>query len=102
VNAILLLVFRSALVNLLSQGAQVQVKKLLAKLYAALQVVLVKYPVSIPALCVTVSSLLAGFGFNVSPTTLAIIASSVAVFVGALVHQTGKAAARALARKPSA
>jgi hypothetical protein len=34
----------------------------------------------------------------VSSTTLAVIASAVAVFAGALVHQSGKAVA---ARKPS-
>ena len=97
-TTLLIVALRSAVINLISQGAQAQVKKLIARVYAALQELLAQYPASIPALCVAVSSLLAGFGFNVSANTLAVIASAVAVFVGALVHQSGKAVA---ARKPS-
>lgn len=97
-STILLIALRSAVVNLISQGAQSQVKKLLARLYAAVQVVLAKYPASIPALSVAVSALLARYGFSVSSTTLAVISTAVAVFVGALVHKSGKAVARKSAR----
>lgn len=93
-STILLIALRGAVVNLISQGAQNQVKRLLARAYAAVLVVLAKYPASIPALCVAASALLARYGFSVSSTSLALIASAVAVFVGALVHKSGKAVAR--------
>lgn len=89
----LIIALRSAFINLVSQQVQREILVMLKRVWAALQEVLAQYPTSIPAASVVVASWLAQLGFSVSPTTLAVIASAVAVFVGALVRKSVKTVA---------
>ena len=93
-GAFLLLLLRNAALSSLSIGVRNAVSAIAKRLYAALQALLAKYPALVPSAAVVVASFLARFGFNVSATTLVVIASAVAVFIGGLAHQSAKAAAR--------
>ena len=93
-TAFLLLLLRNAALSALSIGMRNAVSSLARRLYAALRLVLAKYPALVPSAAVAVASVLARFGFNVSATTLVVVVSAVAVFLGGLAHGASKAEAR--------
>lgn len=86
--------FRNAVMFFLSQEMRTLMSNMLSRVWAAVQVVLAKYPAAVPAVAVVIANLLAKFGFHASVTQIAVAVSAIAVFVGALVHRAVKAQAR--------
>lgn len=93
-TSVLLTALRGAVVALVSQGARNAMSNALKRVWAALQVVLARFPQAAPAAAVVLAGVLARYGFHVSVTTLLGVVSAVEVFLSALASKSAKAVAR--------